>query len=369
MLLADKPALGAVIIEDRGRIAVNAHLVLDRAAHDAVAFADAAIGARQELRHEEERDALRARRRPLDACEDEMNDVVGQVVLAGRDENFLTRDGVGAVRLRDGLRLDEPEIGAAMRFGQVHRAGPLADRQLGQITRFQVVIAVRHQRRDGAAGEARIHREGDIGGTLVFAEERADEHREALAAICGIARQPDPAALDQRLVGLFEALGGGHAAVIVALATLHVADAIERLDDLLDEFGAFAQDRLDNVDRRLGKAGGVRVLSIVEDVAQQEDGVAHRRLVSRHPIPRFSRKSRAQRRARLHSAAIRFTCELLSGAMQAKSCCNSVKDESPRATDSAKNSSATDEFEPPRRSYGSAHRAQPTKAKRATCPH
>src|ERR1700722_3759660 len=109
MLLADEPALGAVVVEDCGRIAVNRHLLLDRAANDAVAFACAAIGIRQELRHEEERDALRAGRRSLDASEDEMNDVIGQIMLASRDENFLTGDRMGAVRLRNGLRLDKAE--------------------------------------------------------------------------------------------------------------------------------------------------------------------------------------------------------------------------------------------------------------------
>ena len=216
MLLANEPALGAVIIEDRGRIAVNAHLVLDRAADDAVARARASVVVRQELRHEEERDALRPRRRSLDAREHEMNDIVGEIVLPGRDENLLSGDGVGAVRLRDRLRLDESEIGAAVRFGQIHRAGPFADRQLGQITGFQVIIGVRHQRHDRAPGEARIHGEGDIGGALVFAEQRAHEQRQPLAAVCGIARQADPAALDQRLIGVLEAFGGGDASVVVA---------------------------------------------------------------------------------------------------------------------------------------------------------
>ena len=141
MLLADQPALGAVVVEDGGRVAVDAHLVLDRAADDAVALAGRAVGVRQELRHDEQRNALDARRRALDAGEHEMDDVVGEVVLAGGDEDLLPGDGVGAVRLRDGLRLDEPEIGAAMRLGQVHRAGPLAGRHLRQVARLQVVVA------------------------------------------------------------------------------------------------------------------------------------------------------------------------------------------------------------------------------------
>ena len=169
-----------------------------------------------------------------------MDDVVGQIVLAGRDENLLSGNRVGAVALRDRLRLDEPEIGAAVRFGQVHRAGPFADREPGQVARLQTLIGVRRQRGDRAAGEAWIHREGDIGGALVFAEQRAHESGQALAAIGRIAREAHPSAVDQRLIGLSEALGGRYAAVVAALATLDVADAVERLDDLLDEFGAFA---------------------------------------------------------------------------------------------------------------------------------
>ena len=42
-----------------------------------------------------------ARRRALDARQHQMDDVVGQVMLAGGDENLLAGDGVGAVGLRD----------------------------------------------------------------------------------------------------------------------------------------------------------------------------------------------------------------------------------------------------------------------------
>ena len=41
--LADQPAGGAVIVEHAGRIAVDAHLLLDRAAGDAVARAERAV--------------------------------------------------------------------------------------------------------------------------------------------------------------------------------------------------------------------------------------------------------------------------------------------------------------------------------------
>jgi hypothetical protein len=65
-----------------------------------------------------------------------VDDIVGKIVLARRDEDLLARDGEGAVALRDRLRLDEAEISAAVRLCQVHRAGPLAGRHLGQIARL-----------------------------------------------------------------------------------------------------------------------------------------------------------------------------------------------------------------------------------------
>ena len=118
---------------------------------------------------------------------------------------------------------------------------------------------------------------------------------QALAAIFRIACDADPAALDQRLVGFLEAFRRGDAAVLVALAALHVADAIERLDDLLGEFRAFAEHRFDDVERGLGETGRIGVAGVVENVVQQENGVVHRRFVSRHGAPRDILEARGAR--------------------------------------------------------------------------
>ncbi|KIU01260.1 hypothetical protein QU39_00115, partial [Staphylococcus aureus] len=54
-LLADEPALGAVIVHHAGRVGVDAHLVLDRAARDSVALAERTVVVDQELGHHEQR--------------------------------------------------------------------------------------------------------------------------------------------------------------------------------------------------------------------------------------------------------------------------------------------------------------------------
>src|SRR5205085_6615994 len=98
--LADEIAGGFIVVEDAGRIAVDAHLLLDRAADDAVAVADRAVVVDEEFGDDEERDAFDVVRGAGDLGEDEVDDILGEVVLAGRDEYLGAADLVAAVRLR-----------------------------------------------------------------------------------------------------------------------------------------------------------------------------------------------------------------------------------------------------------------------------
>ena len=145
VLLADEVADGAAVVaerEHRGRARVDAELVLERHAAHVVARAEAAVRVHEELRHDEQRDALGARRRVGRAREDEVDDVVGVVVLAVGDEDLAAVDPVAAVALRHRLRADRGEIGAGLRLGQVHRAGPLAGDHLRQVGALERVGAV-----------------------------------------------------------------------------------------------------------------------------------------------------------------------------------------------------------------------------------
>jgi hypothetical protein len=104
---------------------VDAQLVLDRDAAHVVALAQRAVGVDQELRHQEQRDALHAPRRVGQARQHQVDDVVGEVVLAEGDEDLLAEDAVvPSPRARRGC--GSAEVGTGLRLGQVHRAGPLA---------------------------------------------------------------------------------------------------------------------------------------------------------------------------------------------------------------------------------------------------
>ena len=143
------PPLSPNDITAGGR-AVDAELVFEADAAQVVARAECAVGFDHEFRHEEQRDAARAERRFGQARQDEMDDVLRRVVFAPGDEDLRAGDFVAAVGLLDGFRFQRADVGAGMRFGQVHRAGPFAGDELGQIRLLLFRRAVRGQRFDRA---------------------------------------------------------------------------------------------------------------------------------------------------------------------------------------------------------------------------
>ncbi len=244
--------------------------------------AERAVVLDHDLRHHEQRDALGAGRRAFDAREHQMDDVLREIVLAGGDENLGAGDLVAAVALLHRLGAQQPEIGAAMRLGQVHGAGPVAFDHLRQIFRLELGRGVREQRGDGALRQARIHGEGHVGRAEEFVDHLGQRRRQALPAEFGRHRNADPAALDDLLVGILEAGRRGDAAVGVARAAFLVADAVERGEHLFAELGGLAQHRLDHVGRSVGETGQIAVAVEMEDVVQQEQRIVHGCFVGRH---------------------------------------------------------------------------------------
>ena len=91
---AGRAALFAIGHHRRGT-GVDAELVLDRGADDVVARAQRAVVIDQEFGDHEQRDALDAGRGVRQARQHEMDDVLGDVVLAPGDENLRAGDAVG----------------------------------------------------------------------------------------------------------------------------------------------------------------------------------------------------------------------------------------------------------------------------------
>ena len=175
VLLADQPAGGAVVIHHAGGVAVDAHLLFDRAAaRRRCARRASRRRSTSELRHHEQRDALGARGRAFDARQHQVDDVLGQVVLAGGDEDLGAGDLVAAVGLlappwcatgRDRCR-------NAARSGSSCRSTRRST-IFGRYFAFSSGEACAMQRGDGALRQARIHGEGHVGRAEEFVDRMA----------------------------------------------------------------------------------------------------------------------------------------------------------------------------------------------------
>ena len=152
VLLADQPAGGIVVVHRAGGVGVDAHLLLDLRADHAVAFPQRAVLVDEEFRHHEQRDAPAAFHRAGDPGQHQVDDVLGHVVLARRDEDLRAGDPVGAVALGFGVGAQQSQIGAALGLGQVHRAGPVAGNHLRQVGRLLLRSAVGVDRGIGPVG-------------------------------------------------------------------------------------------------------------------------------------------------------------------------------------------------------------------------
>ena len=83
VLFAHQIAGRAIIVHHTGRIAVNTHLMFDRAARERIAFAERAILIHQEFRNDEKGNALHIIGSIWCFRQNEMDDILRQVMLTG----------------------------------------------------------------------------------------------------------------------------------------------------------------------------------------------------------------------------------------------------------------------------------------------
>ena len=264
---------------------MDAHLLFDRAAGDAVASADGAVPADQEFGDDKQRYSLDAGRRAFDAGQYEMDDVLREIMLAGGDENLRAGDPVAAVGLWHRAAAPQAEIGAALRLGEIHRAGPLAVDQFRQIGRLSARPSRGWRaRRPPPASRLRIHGERHVGRAGELVDRLRQRGRQVLAAEFGWRRGSHPTGLVEPFVGVLESRRRGDTAVVATPAAFLVADAVERREYVLAEFCRLGEHRLDEIRRGVGKARQVVVAIDVKHVAQEEHHVVNGGPVGRHDV-------------------------------------------------------------------------------------
>ena len=185
---------------------------------------------RQALRHEKHADALRAGGRVGQTREHEVDDVVGEIVLAGRDEDLRAGDEIRTVARGDGARANQAEVGAGVRLGEAHRARPRAVDELRQEALLELFVAPPLERAHGAVREQRIHAEREVGRAQHLVEHDAGYVRQPLTAVIGRRDHRRPAALRDTRVAVAKSARRSHGAVLV-VATFGVAGLVERLQE------------------------------------------------------------------------------------------------------------------------------------------
>ncbi len=243
VLLAHQVADGTAFVTElqhRRRAGLDAQLVFDADAVHVVALAERAVCVHQELRHDEQADALDALGCATHPRQHQVHDVLGHVVLAVGDEDLGAEDPVAAIRLRLGAGAHCRQVAAGLRLGQVHRAGPPAGNHVRDVGLLLLGRAGGEQGLDRAVGQQRAQREAHVGAVEHLDAGRADGLGQTLAAEVGRMLQALPAAFAEFLEGLLEAGGRADHAVLPRRRVL-VAVPVERVEHAFAELGRFLE--------------------------------------------------------------------------------------------------------------------------------
>ena len=194
-------------------------------------------------------------RRVGDAGKHEVDDVVGQVVLAVGDEGLLAEEPEGSILGALRLGGDGTELGARLRLGQIHGHHPFARDELGQVTLLEVFGCVGEERMDGAAVQHRADSEGGIGPVPDLLQGHLQHHRQALSAPFGRAADPVPAGFAPAPVRLLPAWRHGDDAVGERNADA-VAGLVQGSKLIFSEPAGFLDDRVGCFLVEIGKGAG-----------------------------------------------------------------------------------------------------------------
>ncbi len=238
-----------------------------------------------------------------------MNDVLGHIMLAERNENLLAENTV-PIAFGNGPRANLCEIRAGLRFGKAHRARPGSLHQFWNVELLLLVRSHQFDRFDCALVEQRAVGKPDI-RCVPHLQRRAEHQRgQPLATIFGRYRQTNPSGFCELRVGFFEAGRRGDVSVFPRAAFL-IAGLIDRIEHLARECRRFLEDRFRHVEHVL-VAGQVGHSLQAGKFAKDELHVAQRRLIATHRLV-FSRLTSDGMRRFFCVALVEFAAQALDG--------------------------------------------------------
>ena len=170
----------------------------------------------------------------------------------------------------------DAQIGARVRFGQRHCAGPFAGIQLRQIQRLLRLAAVVGDTRSCADRQRAAQIQAGVRAVEHFFERDRQHLRQTLAAVGRITGHAEPAAVGQRAETFFETGRRLHAFGAPRRARA-VADLVERSELFGCDFAALLEHGCNEIAGHLGERRNAAPRRFgVEQVEQHEFHVARR---------------------------------------------------------------------------------------------
>jgi hypothetical protein len=207
-----------------------------------------------------------------------MHDVIGHVVVAIGNEDLGALDAIGAVGRALGAGAQRADVGARLRLGELHGAGPFARHEFLQVDLLQLLAAMGVERLDRGERQQRAEAERDIRRAPDFGAGGVDRKRQALAAKGLRPGHRVPAGRRPALIRIEPARRGRHL-VGFELDAVFVADPVERGQHFAGEFAGFLQHRGGNIAVEFavmaGLHGGLQAGAVIE----REQDVIDRRAV------------------------------------------------------------------------------------------
>jgi len=174
-------------------------------------------------------------------------------MVAGGDEALRSGNEKFAVGEAFRRGLQGTHVAPRARFGQAHGPAPFPGVHLVHILVFQLFRTETFDKAAGAQGEPRIHDKGKVGRREQLTAGVGHNHRGTLTAHFGGLDRGHPTALAKLLVGVMEAFGDSHLAVLVYVACLFVAFRIGGDDDVERHLFRLVAHHLDDVLRVIGE--------------------------------------------------------------------------------------------------------------------
>jgi len=277
-------------VQQRVRDAAVAELVVQARQRHVVALAgQLAVGADEFFRHDEERDTFRARDRfpirPGDLREHEVDDVLGQLLVAVRDPHLVAAQAVTwpervaleTFTVGRGTRHHIRQTGAGLRLAQAHRAGEAAGEFLLREHLLLQRRAVHHQQVGVAAGQHAAATDADAGLREETVGRHLDNTRQLHATDLVVLRSGEHARLGIGFRGRDAAFGQVHL-LAVEPRLFGVGLAVEGCEFFARDLFAGVHHRSKGLARMVGEARALLQCFDTEPVVEQKVGglaVAH----------------------------------------------------------------------------------------------